>query len=154
MPTFTARIEKHWIMRCVTVPAAVMRQLGGGTRIAVVARYAGESVTTTVMPAGGGRGRLTVLMDILRPAKLDTGDRIEVALARSTASCEPAVPADLRQALQFRPRAREEFENGPPSQRRWIVKYLEETRNPETRQRHLEVVLERLAERAPRRPHD
>jgi len=151
MPTFTARIEKHWIMRCVTVPAAVMRQLGGGTRIRVVARYARESVTTTVMPAGRGRGRLIVLMDILRAAKLDTGDRIEVTLLRSAASGEPEVPADLRQALQFRPRAREEFENGPASQRRWIVKYLEDTAHPETCQRHLELVLERLAERAPRR---
>ncbi len=152
MPTFTARIEKHWIMRAVTVPAAVMRELGGGTRIPVVARYAGETVATTVMPAGRGRGRLTVLMDILRPAKLDAGDRIEVTLARSTDPREPVVPADLRHALQFRPRAREEFENGPPSQRRWIVRYIEETRSPETRQRHLELVLERLAERTARRP--
>jgi uncharacterized protein YdeI (YjbR/CyaY-like superfamily) len=104
------------------------------------------------MPAGQGRGRLTVLMDILRPAGLDAGDRIEVTLTRSTDPREPAVPADLRQALQFRPQAKAEFDNGPPSQRRWVVRYVEETRSEETRQRHLELVLERLAERAHRRP--
>src|SRR5471030_1009942 len=119
MPTFTARIEKNWIMRCVIVPANVMRSLGGGLRIPVVASYAGEKVATTVMPAGRKRGRLTVLMDILRPGGLDVGDRLEVRLTRSTNPRDPVVPADLQRALQFRPAAQEAFGQGPPSMRRW-----------------------------------
>lgn len=148
MPTFIARIEKNWIMRCVIAPASVVRALGGGTRIPVVARYAGETVATTLMPAGQGRGRLTVLMDILRPAGLDVGNRLEVELTRSTDPRDPVVPADLRRALQFRPAAREAFEQGPPSVRRWMVRYIEEARRAETRQGRIELILERLAERA------
>lgn len=151
MPTFTARIEKNWIMRCVIVPATVMRALGGETRISVIAEYAGEKVETTVMPAGRGRGRLTVLMDFLRPHGLDVGDKLEVSLKRSTHSREPAVPADLQRALQFRPVAHKEFTKGPPFQRRWIVTFLDEAKRAETRRARIELVLERLAERAGKR---
>jgi Bacteriocin-protection, YdeI or OmpD-Associated/Domain of unknown function (DUF1905) len=151
MPTFTARIEKNWIMRCVIVPAEIMRALGGGVRLSVVAEYAGEKVVTTVMPAGRGRGRLTVLMDILRARKLDAGAKLEVTLRRSTESREPIVPADLQRALQFRPVARDEFNGGPPSQRRWIVTYLAEAKRTETRRARIELVLERLAERSAKR---
>jgi hypothetical protein len=151
MPAFTARIEKHWIMRCVIAPAAVVRALGGGQRIPVVARYAGEVVTTTLMPAGRGRGRLTVLADILRRAQLDVGDRLEVELTPSSDPRDPAAPADLQRALHFRPAAQAAFTRGPASVRRWMVQYLEEARRPETRQKRLELLLERLAERAARK---
>ena len=148
MPTFTAKIEKNWIMRCVIAPATVVRALGGGPRISVVARYAGETVATTLMPAGRGRGRLTVLADILRRAKLDVGDRLEVELTRSSDPRDPAAPGDLQRALQFRPAAQAAWVRGPASVRRWMVKYLEEAQRPETRQKRIELLLERLSERA------
>jgi len=150
MPTFTAPIGKNWIMRCVIVPAAVMKELGGGTRVPVLAAYAGEKHLTTVMPAGRGRGRLTVLADILRAARLDVGDRIEVTLTRFLDPREPVVPADLQRALQFRPAARESYEQGPASLRRAFVNYIEQARRPETRQAHIEITLERLTARAQR----
>ena len=150
VPTFTARIGKNWIMRCVIVPVSVMKELGGGTRISVLAAYAGEKHLTTVMPAGRGRGRLTVLADILRAGRLDVGDRIEVTLTRSLDPREPAGPADLQRALQFRPAAREAFEQGPASLRRAFVNFIEQARRAETRQAYIEVTLERLTERAQR----
>ena len=150
MPTFTARIDKNWIMRCVIVPVTVMRALGGGPRISVLAEYAGEKHLTTVMPAGRGRGRLTVLADIVRAAQLDTGDRIEVTLTRSLDPREPVVPADLQRALQFRPAAREAFAHGPASLRRSVVTYIEQARRAETRAAYIEVAVERLTERAQR----
>ncbi len=150
VPTFTARIGKNWIMRCVIVPVSVMKELGGGARISVLAAYAGERHLTTVMPAGRGRGRLTVLADTLRAARLDVGDRIEVTLTRSLDPREPIVPADLQRALQFRPAAREAFEQGPASLRRAFVNFIEQARRAETRQAYIEVTLERLTERAQR----
>ncbi len=147
MPTFTARIEKNWIMRCVIVPPAVMKALGGGTRIPVLAAYVGEKHLTTVMPAGRGRGRLIVLTDFVRAAGLDFGDRIEVTLTRSTESREPVVPIELQRALQFRPAAREAFESGPASVRRSMVVFLEEARHADTRARRVERILEILSER-------
>lgn len=148
MPAFTARIEKNWIMRCVIVPPAVIRELGGGPRISVLAEYAGDKHLTTVMPAGRGRGRLTVLTDIVRAAGLDFGDRIEVKLTRSLDPREPVVPPELQRALQFNPVARQVFEAGPASLRRAFVSYIEKGRRPETRQAYVEVTIERLKERA------
>jgi hypothetical protein len=148
MPTFTARIEKNWIMRCVIVPAPVMRELGGDKKISVLAEYLGEKLLTTVMPAGRGRGRLTVLAAIVRAAKLDFGDRLEVTLTRSRDPRDPPPPEDLRRALQFHPTAKAAFEQGPPSLRRWVVAYIEKARRPETRQAYVDLAVQRLTERA------
>lgn len=151
MPTFTATMEKNWIMRCVIVPVKVMRELGGGPRVSVLAEYCGEKLLTTVMPAGAGRGRLTVRADVVRAAKLDVGDRIEVKLTRSLDPRDPAPPPDLQRALQFRPAAREAFEKGPASQRRWVVHYIEQARRPETRAKYVERACEKLAEQTQRK---
>jgi len=40
--------------RCVIVPVTVMRELGGETKVSVLAEYLGEKFLTTVM-AGGTR---------------------------------------------------------------------------------------------------
>lgn len=151
MPTFTAKIEKNWIMRCVIVPPAVVRALGGGQRIPVVASYAGEKHVTTVMPAGRGRGRLTVLADYVRAAGLGYGDRLEVTLEPSRDPRDPAPPEELRRALQFRAVAKAEWEKGPASVRRSIAVFIDEARRAETRHARVERVLEILAERAAQR---
>ena len=91
-----------------------------------------------------------MLADIVRAAHLDVGDRIEVTLTRSLDPREPVVPADLQRALQFRPVAREAFEQGPASLRRAFVNYIEQARRAETRQAYIEVMIERLTERAQR----
>lgn len=151
MPTFTAKIEKNWIMRCVIVPVAVMRELGGGQRIQVVASYADEKIVTTVMPAGRGRGRLTVLADVVRRAGLTYGDKLEVTLEPSRDPRDPAPPEDLRRALQFHSSARSRWDGGPASQRRWIVTFIEEARRAETRVARVERVIELLTEQAQKR---
>lgn len=153
MPAFTATITKQWIMRGVEVPAKIIKELGGwrtlgagGKGIPVVARYGGEALNTTVVPGGGGKGRLTVRMDILRPLKLDAGDRLKVGLSPSCAPQEPVLPEDLHRALQLRPGARAYFEHATPATRRWTVRHLDEARRPETRQNRLEKLIERFAE--------
>jgi hypothetical protein len=132
MPSFTATITKQWIMRGVEVPAKIIKELGGwqtlgagGKGLPVVARYGGETLTST---------------------KLDAGDRLTVGLAQSSAPQEPTLPEDLRCALQLRPSARSYFERATPATRRWVVRHLDEARRPETRQNRLEKIIERFAE--------
>ena len=149
--TFTARIEKITVLRSVIVPAKITRVLGGEARIPVIARYAGETTRSTLVPAGGDRRRLVLQMDVLRPARLDVGDRIEVTLERTAESHKQPLPPDVQRALQFRPAAAEELDRSSPSTWRMIFESLERARTPEARQRLIERMIEHLAENAAKR---
>ena len=146
MPTFRIRIGKVGVLRSIVVPPAVVAALGGAAHIPVIARYAGETTVSTLVPAGGKKRRLVLQMAVLRPAKLDAGDLLEVEITPDRSPRHVALPDDLRRALQFRPAAAAAFERGSPSTRRIVVELLEQARTPETRQRRLEKLIERLAE--------
>jgi hypothetical protein len=146
--TFTTRIGKTGILRSVVVPARIVKALGGAMRIPVIARYGGEITRSTLAPAGGTKRRLVLQMEVLRPAQLDAGDRIEVSLEPAKESHKQSLPSDLSRALQFRPTAAAELDRAAPSTWRMIVELLEQARTPETRQRRVEHIVERLAEMA------
>ncbi|MDO8543661.1 MAG: YdeI/OmpD-associated family protein [Opitutaceae bacterium] len=86
-----------------------------------------------------------------RRAGLDAGAAVEVALERTSTSHKVPLPADLRRALQFRPTAAAALERASPSTWRMVIELLEQARTPETRQRRLENMVERMAENAPKR---
>jgi hypothetical protein len=146
--TFAARIGKIGILRSVIVPPKIVKALGGAIRIPVVARYAGEITRSTLSPAGGAERRLVLQMGVLRPAKLDAGDTIEVSLEPATESHKQSLPLDLARALQFRPSAAAELDRASPSTWRMIIERLEQARTPETRAHRVELIVERLAEMA------
>lgn len=143
---FTARIQKLGVLRHVIVPPAAATALGGGLRIPVIARYAGETTVSTLVPAGGKKRRLVLQLAVLRPAKLDAGDILAVELSPDRSPRHVMLPDDLRRALQFRPAATAAFERGSPSTRRIVLELLAQSRTPETRQRRLDKIIERLAE--------
>jgi hypothetical protein len=146
--TFTTRIGKIGILRCVIVPPHIVKALGSATRIPVLARYGGETTFSTLTPAGGAKRRLVLQMSVLRPASLDVGDTIEVSLESTTESHKQWLPPDLARALQFRPTAAAELDRSAPSTWRIIMERLEQARTPETRQQRIERMVERLAEMA------
>jgi hypothetical protein len=151
--TFTTRIGRIGILRSVIVPPGIVKALGGGLRIPVLARYGGEITPSTLAPAGGAKRRLVLQMAVLRPAKLDTGDTIEISLEPARESHRQPLPPDLARALQFRPTAAAELERASPSTWRMIMERLEQARTPETRQQRIERMIERLAEMAAERAH-
>ncbi len=149
--TFVTRISKTGILRGVIVPSQIVKALGGATRIPVIAHYAGKTIRSTLVPAGGGKRRLVLQMSALRPAGLDASNLIEISLEPATESHKQPLPADLARALQFRPAAAAEFDRSAPSSRRMIVERLEQARTPETRELRIELIVERLAEMAAER---
>jgi hypothetical protein len=143
---FDAPIVKIGILRSVIVPSKIVKALGGAARIPVLARYAGETTQSTLVPAGGDRRRLVLKMAVLRPAKLDAGSRLDVSLAPDASPRRPPLPLDLARALQFRPAAAAALDRASPSTWRTVVELLEASRTAETRQRRLERLVERLSE--------
>src|SRR5438105_1785132 len=122
--TFSARIGKIGILRCVIVPPPIAKALGGATRIPVIARYAGETTRSTLAPAGGGKRRLVLQMNVLRRAGLDAGDPIELSLEQTSESHKLPLPPDIARALQFRPGAAAELDRSSPSTWRMIMESL------------------------------
>jgi hypothetical protein len=146
--TFTTRIGSIGLLRSVIVPPKITKKLGGALRIPVFARYAGETTRSTLSPAGGAKRRLVLQMSVLRPARLDVGDRIEISLQRAMESHRLPLPPDVTRALQFRPTAAAELDRAAPSTWRMIIERLEQARTPETRQQRVERLVEHLAEMA------
>jgi hypothetical protein len=145
---FSARIGRTGILRSVTVPAKIARALGGAARIPVLACYGEEITRSTLRPAGGAQRRLVLRMAVLRSAGIDTGDRITLTLEPARESHRQPLPPDLARVLRFRPTAAAELDRASPSTWRITFERLEQARTPETRQRRLEQMVERLAEMA------
>jgi hypothetical protein len=146
MPTFTAKIAKISVLRCVIVPPKVVAALGGALRIPVIAKYGCATTQSTLSPAGGNQRRLTLKLDVLRAAGVDAGDTLKISLSPDANPRLVRFPPDLARALQFRPTAAAALDRASPSTRRIVVELLEQSRTPETRQRRLEKLVERLAE--------
>ena len=146
--TFSARIGRTGILRSVIVPARIVNALGGAARIPVLVRDGEEITRSTLTPAGGAQRRLVLRMAVLRAAGLDTGDRITLTLEPARESHRQPLPPDLARALRFRPTAAAELDRASPSTWRIIFERLEQARKPETRQRRIEQMVERLAEMA------
>jgi Bacteriocin-protection, YdeI or OmpD-Associated len=146
MPIFTARIRQVGLLYGVKVPAAAVKALGSARRIPVIARYAWGVHASTVTTDRAGGGRLFLRVDVFRPHGLGVGDKVAITLTRDQGSRELPLPPDLQRAFQFRPAAAAAFARAAPSTRRITVALLEESRTPETRQRRLEKLVERLAE--------
>lgn len=146
--TIEGPIHKVGVFYAVELSAAEVKALGGSkTRLPVVVTCLGTTYLSTVMPAGKGRGRVHVLVEVFRPAGLKEGDQIVLELKEDRSSRDVALPTDLKRALHYRPVAMTGWEAAPVSYRRAMLRYLDSARQADTRAARLEVFVERLAER-------
>jgi len=128
----------------VPVPRAVAAKLGlkGMPRIQAV--IAGTPYRGSLMPMGDGTYCLGVLKSIQEAAGVGVGDEIEVELELDTAPRTVEVPPDLAAALARDRKAAAAWEKLSYTNRKEIARSLEEAKKPETRERRLAAVIERL----------
>ena len=105
---------------------------------------AGIPFRSTLMPRAGGGHRLFVHSRIWRPLGLRSGSRITVELGRDPSADEISLPPFWVEVLERRSRAAQRFATLPPATRREIVRWLTVARQRSTRERRMEVVLDRL----------
>ena len=141
---FTAPMYSVGINRCVDVPPRVSRALGDGTRIYVQGSIEGMAFRSTLMPRGQGKHRLFVHSRVWRPLALTDGCRVRVEVTADREGSVVEVPLFLQEALDRRPRAAQRFAGLPPATQREMVSWLHAARRPETRERRIELALERL----------
>jgi hypothetical protein len=90
---FQATIYRIWMMRHVDVPEKICRKLqkqaGTKRHIPVVAIVNGRSVRTTMVPAGGGRYRITLNTTRSSPSLMDAACGLRWFLRAAAAIASP-----------------------------------------------------------------
>ena len=117
----------------------------------------GEERGAGLSPANGRFSRLTSVSDLPPDAELiamiakaksliDEGVKPPHITRERTAKPEPAVPVELRAALDRNPKAAAAFDGFAPSHRREYVEWIAEAKRPETRERRVNQAVEWLSE--------
>ena len=81
---------------------------------------------------------------LLHDASAKAGDTVRVTLEPTKEWIEPEVPEDLRQALATSPIAEAVWKDITPAARWDWIRWIRAVKTPQTRQKHIEVALDKL----------
>jgi uncharacterized protein YdeI (YjbR/CyaY-like superfamily) len=92
----------------------------------------------------------TVLLKLVKQAAKLNADGVKASVMSGTRTARKPlpVPADLKRALAGNRKARDTFENFPPSHKREYIEWITEAKRDETRAQRLATTLEWLAREA------
>lgn len=137
---FVAEVSSIDGTTIVRLPEQASAELPSRGQVAVQGTVDGREVATVVEP-DGRRGHWLKIEDGQQP-----GDTVTVELEVRPDWPEPTVPADLSQALAAAPQEiRETWDDITPMARWEWVRWVGATANPATRQRRVEVSIDKMA---------
>ncbi len=129
----------------VRLPEGASERLPSRGQVAVHAEIDGHAFETVVEPDGRRGHWIRVDEDLQRVAGVGPGDAAELTLEVAPEWPEPDVPDDLAVALAEAPaQIREVWEDITPMARWEWVRWVGATRNPQTRQRRVEVSISKM----------
>ena len=134
----------------ITVPAEVLDALGGGHRPAVAVTLNGHTYRTTV-GVMHGVAKIPVSAAVRAAAGVSGGDLLDVEIVADTTPRTVDVPDDLATALSRRPDARAFFGELSYSRQHAYVTWIEQAKQPATRDRRVQQTIEALADHRPQR---
>jgi hypothetical protein len=144
----------------VTIDDTVLVRLPDGESAALPSRgqvaahvsVDGHEFDTVVEPDGRRGHWVRVDADVRRAAGVEAGDMVTMTLEVAHEWPEPDVPDDLAGALSGAPeRIREVWDDITPMARWEWVRWVQATRNPDTRARRVEVSIDKM-DHGKRRP--
>jgi Bacteriocin-protection, YdeI or OmpD-Associated/Domain of unknown function (DUF1905) len=143
--SFAAELSTMEDTTLVRLPKDASERLPSRGQVAVRALLAGHEFKTVVEP-DGRRGHWIRVDEALRQAAgVGPGDIAEVTLQVVPDWPEPDVPDDLRAALaDASPKIRDVWHDITPMARWEWVRWVQATRNPQTRQRRVEVTISKM----------
>jgi bacteriocin resistance YdeI/OmpD-like protein/uncharacterized protein DUF1905 len=127
----------------IVVPADVLAGLAAGKKPAVrvsINGYAYRSSIATV----DGRPMIGVSNDVRSAAGVAAGEVVDVEVELDTEKRTVALPAELEALLAADPVARAAYDKLSYSNQRRIVEPIDQTKNPDTRQRRIDKAIETL----------
>lgn len=134
----------------IPVPDSVIEGLGGGRRPRVSVSLNGYSFQTS-LGTMSGQILIPVSAAVRSAAGIEAGDQLAVEIELATEPAQVAVPDDLRAALAAEPDAHAFFDGLTASQKRGYTDWIEQAKQPETRQRRVAQSLDALREHRTRR---
>jgi hypothetical protein len=123
------------------VPDEVVTALGAGKRPPVVVTDGGHTYRSTVAPMGGAFW-IPLSAEHREAAGLAAGDEVDGVGVHVAAPREVALPEDLAAAFDDDVQAR--FDALAPSHRKEWVRWVEEAKKPETRERRVRETVSRV----------
>ncbi len=135
-------IDRSMILR---LPEKASEQLPSRGQVAVTGTINGHAFQTVIEPDGLFGHWIKVDEKLQKTAALETGAEATVEMAATKAWPEPSVPADLRAALAAAPTKIQDLWNEITPMARWEwVRWVNETRNSDTRKRRVEVTISKM----------
>lgn len=141
---FDATVQQIGDRLIITLPDEASRALPSRGQVAVDAVVAGHEFRTVVEPDGRRGHWISMDHDLRETLGIAAGDAVDGELTPARAWPEPEVPEDLGTALAGAPDVGDVWEDLTPMARWEWVRWVGATRNPETRQRRVEVTVDKL----------
>ena len=130
----------------VRLPEQASKHLPSHGQVAVTGTINGHAFQTVVEPDGTFGHWIKVEAKLEKAAALKTGDKATVEIAPRKEWPEPPVPADLKAALAVAPSNIQELWRQITPMARWEwVRWVNETKNPDTRKRRVDVTISKLS---------
>ncbi len=135
-------INGHVILQ---LPKAASGQLPSRGQVAVQGAINGHSFQTVVEPDGVFGHWIRIDENLQKAAGLGAGDTATVEVEPSDEWPEPNVPPDLKKALSTAPQKIRDLWKAITPMARWEwVRWVNETKNPDTRARRVEVSISKM----------
>ncbi|MGE0788089.1 MAG: DUF1905 domain-containing protein [Sandaracinaceae bacterium] len=127
------------------LPAAASKKLPSRGQVAVEGTFGGKPFQTVIEPDGELGHWIKVDAKLAKAAGAGPGVEVEVEVAPADEWPEPSVPADLQQALsKAEPEINELWQTITPMARWEWVRWVNETKNPDTRKKRVDVSISKM----------
>jgi hypothetical protein len=142
--TFRAKLQRMGSRTILKLPDSASARLPSRGMVMVEGTMNGSHFKGPLEPDGNRGHWLNIEKDMLKAAKADAGDTIALEIGVSQEWPEPALPEDLKKALNGNEKAREVWQEVTPAARWDWIRWIRSTKNPETRKKRIEVACSKL----------
>ncbi|OWY25182.1 DUF1905 domain-containing protein [Sphingobacteriales bacterium UPWRP_1] len=145
--TFTAQLLPITNMDAayIEIPFDVKTEFGKAN-CKVKATFDGEPYRGSVMSEGNGTYSLLVLKEIRQKIGKKVGETVTITLQPDTEERTVNIPDDLIQVFEQHPAVKQMFNNFSYTHRKEYVRWIEDAKKPETRQRRIQKAIEMIAQ--------
>lgn len=135
-------VDKWTILR---LPGEASRRLPSRGQVAVHGTINGREFQTVLEPDGHSGHWMKVDGELQQTARICAGDTVTFEIDPTKAWPEPSVPRDLQRALKAAPPKIQRLWGDITPMARWEwVRWVNATRNPDTRKRRVEVTISKM----------
>lgn len=141
--SFEAPVQTLQERKIARLPGEASAALPSRGQVAVVGQLNGLDVQTVLEP-DGHRGHWLSIDTTTPPLPAEAGDTVIAELRTADQWPEPSIPTDLAAALEEAPDIADTWSDITPMARWEWVRWVQATKNPQTRERRVAVTISKL----------